>query len=358
MAKIVFVIGSLGKGGAERVISILANNLNQRGYHVSIILVYENRIDYPINEKINIVCLNNYISSNYIVRIPSRVRYLRKIIKKMNCNLVISFLTEINIYSIVSLLFTHIPLIISERNDPYHDPHQKLLRFLRKVSYKYADGIVYQTEDAKRFFKRLYIKNRIIPNPIIENLPTHNKLNKRNNKIVTFCRLTEQKNLKMLINAYDKLPKQLKLEYQLEIYGEGPQKTLLKKYVQEKKLQTRVIFKPFSNNIHEEIINASLFVSTSDYEGISNSMLEALAIGLPVICTDCPIGGAKLAITNNYNGILVNIRDEETLTKKIKLLLENEDIADNISSHYKETREKFSESTIVDNWELFLKEII
>lgn len=355
--KICFVIGSLGNGGAERVVSVLANKLVELGYNVSIILYYSDRVDYYIDKRVNLYVINCNLKNNVILRLLLRLKCLRRYIKSLNPDIIISFLTEINIYTIVSLLNINIPIIISERNDPYHDPKQKIVRLFRNVIYKFSSGIVYQTEDASLYFKKRLdnIPYKIIANPIMDNLPHPDLNNKRDKRIVTFCRLAEQKNIPLLIDAYSDLNINIQKDYILEIYGEGPLKEKLIGYISQKNLQDKIFIKGFSNNIHSKIINASLFVLTSNYEGISNSMLEALAIGLPVICTDCPVGGARLAIKNNYNGILVEVNNKNQLVENIEKVLNNQEFMYAISSHYLETRKKFSTDTIVKEWNDFIK---
>ena len=357
MKKIVFVIGSLGIGGAERVISILANYFSKNGYDVSIILFYQhNRIDYVLDKDVKIIPV--VAKGNKLSRILSRVTSLRKIIRSIMPDIVISFLTEINIYMIIAMAQMSVPLVISERNDPKNDPKQKLLRILRWVTYKRSNGIVFQTEQAKDYFSHLKIKSTVIPNPITGKLPNACAYVNRQNTIVSVCRLTKQKNIPMLIEAFSRLPEAIKASFSVEIYGEGPLKEELQALVDIKGLTQSVLFKGFSKNIHEDILKSKLYVSTSDYEGISNSMLEALALGIPTICTDCPVGGARLAIQNNYNGVLVEVGDIDQLQNAMLRVLTDKSFSISISSHFMEIREKFSEKNIIMLWENFIEEIL
>lgn len=98
-----------------------------------------------------------------------------------------------------------------------------------------------------------------------------------------------------------------------------------------------------------------IHVSSSDYEGISNSMLEALAIGLPCICTDCPVGGAKMVIKNNINGILIPVGDQKALEQKMILLAENDELIEKLSQNAVKIRTKLSISNIADEWISFIE---
>ena len=153
----------------------------------------------------------------------------------------------------------------------------------------------------------------------------------------------------LLIDAFEKVRKKYK-DYKLVLYGDGILKKQIENYIKEKKLTDSIVLKPFDKEVHNKILKSAMFVSSSDYEGISNSMLEAMAIGLPTICTDCPCGGARMIINNGINGILVNVGDKEELSKKIILLIENKEIANKISLNGIKVRDDYSEEKISQLW--------
>ena len=122
-------------------------------------------------------------------------------------------------------------------------------------------------------------------------------------------------------------------------------------------LEDKVVLKGFSNNVHKEIVNAMMYISSSDYEGISNSMLEAMAIGLPTICTDCPIGGARQVIKSQDNGILIPIGDVSALTNAMFKIVENKDFRDFLSTNAIKVRQIYDMENICREWEKVLNEI-
>ena len=179
----------------------------------------------------------------------------------------------------------------------------------------------------------------------------------REKRIVNFCRIEAQKNIKLLIDAFELLQKRMQ-GYVLDIFGEGEEKERLIKYVKDKKLSELIQFKGYSNDIYKEINKCSLFVSSSDYEGLSNSMLEAMALGLPVICTDCPPGGAKTVIETGQNGILVPVGDVQKLADAMFNVLSDNKLKRTLSKNAVEIRQRLDVKNIADKWEKYIEEKI
>lgn len=230
------------------------------------------------------------------------------------------------------------------------------LSALRNFVYKRCEGLVYQTSGAKDYFSNIVkCKSTIICNPITSTLPKRYE-GKRDHRIVNFCRIEPQKNLKLAIDAFNLIRNEFP-DYTLEFYGDGSQRPELEKYVGNLQLGNRVIFHGYSPSIHKEIIKASLFVSASDYEGISNSMLEAMAIGLPTICTDCPPGGAKSVISNGINGVLVPVGDTEKLADAMRMVLKNEPMQIDMSKKASLLSESLKPSVIAKEWLNFADEV-
>ncbi|HII4433465.1 glycosyltransferase [Clostridium perfringens] len=352
---ITFIIGIMGNGGAERVVSILANYFINENIDINIITIYGDKIDYELDNRIKyypIVCKGKIKLFRYIERILK----IRKNIKRANSDVVISFLADVNIQTLIASIFTRNKVIISERNDPYNDPSNKYIRKFRDIIYKLGDGFVFQTVDAKNYFsKKIKGKSTIIENPIKNNLPQR-YTGLRKKEIITISRLNPQKNLKLLIDSYYLISKEYS-DYILIIYGEGELRTELQEYVVELGLENKVRFPGFEKNIHSKIVDSSMFVLSSNYEGISNAMLEALAIGVPVIATDCPIGGAKMNIQSYKNGILVPIKNKVELYKAMKEIIENPELAENLSKNSVCIKEKLKEEVICKKWLSFIETV-
>lgn len=353
MRKIVFITGFLSDGGAERVISVLAKQLAGLEYKVEIITIYGDKNDYMNDERISIhpiVIKTNKKSINVF----RRIYILRQYIKKIKPDIIVTFMAIVNLYTILSQAFLKTKLIISERNDPYQNPELKILRKIRNFLYRYADGYVFQTPDAKKYFlnKKIQKKGIVIPNPLISNLP-YWKRGKTEKTLISACRLTEQKNLPMMINAFEDIKKDYP-EYKLKIFGIGKLQTELQNMINKKGLNNHVILAGFSNNIHKEMANSEIFVISSNYEGISNSMLEALAIGVPVISTDSPIGGARMFISNNKNGLLTEVGNTNQFYNAIKRLLNNPKFAESLSGEAMKVREYLAPEIVANQWDEYI----
>lgn len=355
--KITFVLNNLGAGGAERVVCNLSDKLVERGYNISIITARESNQFYEINPKIDIEsCYNK--GGNKIIRFLNLIIDLRKKIKESNSDIIVSFISVVNIYSILANAFRKTPIIISERNNPYMYPSELYFRVLRKLLYNFSDGFVFQTSDAKEYFnKRIQTKSIIIQNPVVLNVAEKNDCIRRENIIVSVGRLDKQKNHKMLIDAFSKICMEFE-NYSLIIYGEGNEREKLEEYIEGKNLNNRIKLPGTSNQIHNQIKNASLFVLSSNFEGMPNALMEAMALGIPCISTDCPIGGPKELITHEENGLLVPVGNSEILSESIARLLSDKGLSERLSKNAMEIFETNSLDNITKLWESYISKVI
>lgn len=353
--KISFVIGSITGGGAERVISVLANSFSSRGHDVSILAIIEDNVGYELDSNIKYYA-NQSKESKKLKRIKVRYNFLKKNIEKINPDIIVSFTTEINIYTLIANLRLNAKTIISERNDPQRDPPSKITRIIRNLVYNLSNGYVFQTEDAKEYFsKSIQSRSAVIPNPLKKNLPKRYD-GERKKEFVTVARLAKQKNLKMLIDAFSLLCLE-ESGYILKIYGEGPLRADIERYILEKNLNDQVFLMGFEKDVHSKILDATAFILSSDYEGISNAMLEALAIGLPTISTDCPVGGARMFIKPRVNGLLVPVGDTEALYRGMREIVNNIEFAEMLSKNSIYIKNELSEQKICMLWEKEIKNI-
>ena len=227
-------------------------------------------------------------------------------------------------------------------------------KFISKY-YARADAVVFQTPDAQAAYpSNISVKGKLISNPIKPNLPLPYK-GERRKVINTFCRISREKNLPLLLEAFLQVHKK-HLDYQLHVIGDALNPDgeailiKLKQYVTSHCLEQIVSFLPFSANVHQEILADAMFINCSDYEGMSNSMLEAMAIGLPTICTDCPIGGAHQTITDHENGLLVSVGNAQALANAMCEIIENPELAQRLSANGTRIRDKLNVKTIAGYW--------
>lgn len=352
MRPIIFVTVSMGGGGTERVISILANYYCQKNIPVTILMIADNRVAYKLDERIQIVNVSEATGGSLIGRIK-RVTGLRKHLKSNPEARVIAMGTVTAMFTLLAKMGLKRDVVISERNDPNrlnHKPISKSAKLLRNFLYQRAKAIVLQTEDVKDCFPECLMKKSVvIPNPLSTELPEAYVNTNREKTVVTAGRLTEQKNHKLLIDAFCKFHKGHP-DYKLNIYGKGELEEELKNYVQKIGMKEHISICGFCDDLYTELQSNGIYVSSSNWEGISNSLIEALAFGIPTIATDCPVGGSRMFIRNMENGILIKTEDETALIEAMNKIADDKVFAERLSEKAIAIRTQLSAEKIADEW--------
>lgn len=286
--RIVFVCDTMGAGGAERVISTLSNEFVKRGNNVAIIALSSrsNGSFYKLDKEITLD--EAFKTESKQLRFFKKSKHLRRIIESYKPDVVVSFLSYVCIYTWWALRKTNIPFVVSERNDP--NQRNTIKQYLLNRSFKKASMCVFQTQEALEYYKKI-VQNKsiIIYNPINVSISS-NYVPEKNNQILYVGRFNEQKNIFMLIDAFDIFLK-TNHNYYLKMYGDGPLKDSIKDYLQAKNLNDAITLMPNSNSWQIDEQKSKLFVLPSKYEGMPNALAEALCLGIPSVSTDCPIGG-------------------------------------------------------------------
>lgn len=346
--KVIFVIPQMSGGGAERVISILANNFVKKNIDVEILMTAGSNVDYALNDRVSLETVGGETQGSPL-KMLGRIRKMSQHfgLPENKDAVIVSFGPGTSGYVVLSLMGRKRKLIISERNDPDACPHPHL----RNIVYKKADKLVFQTYMARDAFpSALSRKGVVIPNPIRPDIPNVIK-GEREKTIVAVGRLEKQKNYPMLLRAFEIFHKDFP-DYTLHIFGRGSLEEELKKMAYEELTfsDTSVIFEDFCNDVNERVKNAGMYMLSSDYEGISNAMIEALAMGIPTVATDCPIGGSAMCIRSNENGILVPTGDYKAMANAMKRIAEDDIFAEKISNEAVKIRKDYNEDTVSDKW--------
>ena len=392
MNKTIYIIlYTLSLGGAERHASSIANYLVERGYEVKIILLHDSIIDYVLQDKVEVVALSDikYPASVQSAKVSlmnkarlkiyekssqKRHNYLDKklyienlYLKKLDYffsqqesierSIIVSFMTIPNIITSVLKKKFKYKLVLGEFTSPQYEFEASAPENLMKKKYfPAADGFVFQTYEQEEFYSYLTdVKKEVIPNPI-ENISIEPYTGIRKKEVVNYCKHVKAKNLPLLIEAFARLVKEYP-DYKLVIYGDGPEFKNTEKCVVDHELEEKVFLKSYAKNVLELVRESAMFVSSSDREGISNSMLEAMAIGLPTICTDCPAGGPKMFIEPNVNGLLVPVKDSKALYQAMKYMIDNPDKAEAMSKNAVEIRNTLEKNKILKQWFHFISSI-
>lgn len=349
--RVLFVVDSFAEGGAGRVVARLTQVFEKKGNAVAVLPVFDNTIIYPVAQNAKVYkTFDNPLAESVL----KRSKLIRDCAKDFKADTVIAFLTYINIYAVIAGFGQKWKTFISERNNPYVDPQNQKLRTIRKFVYPFANGLICQTPDAKEYFSRfIQRKSAVIPNPVSEEIPNP-YTGKRTKRIVSAGRLTKQKNYYLAIDAFAKIADKYP-EFTYEIYGQGEEHDRLTDYIQKSGLNGRVLLKGQSSHLMEDINNASVFLMSSDYEGMSNSLIEALAMGIPVISTDHPIGGAKMLITDQLNGLLVPVNNVDKMAEALDKVLGNPAFAQSLSSNASAIKDALNIDAIGEQWIQFVK---
>lgn len=354
MKKICFVMPNMSGGGAQRVVSVIANELSIEGYDVSILITNKNIIEYDLNK--NVILKVGCNSKNNGAK--AQIQVIRKEMKKNPDTVFISFLDNQNVFTVIASLGLRNKVIVSQRNDPHQAfQDRKYMRQIDRFLYTLADSAVFQTKDAMEYYPKIGKKKyKIILNPLNNNLPERYD-GKRAKKVVTVCRLNKQKNLPLAIDAFNQF-RMSHLDFVFEIYGKGELEQELKNYVSSLGLNDSVVFKGFCTDVHERIIDASMFLISSDYEGLSNSMIESMALGIPTIATDCPIGGARMVINSGINGYLVPVNNKEKIVEAMSRIADDSKLAEQLSNNAYKIREQLSVDRICLEWRNVIDEML
>lgn len=357
MKKIMFYINTLRRGGAERVLSNLANKFSENGYRVIVVTSYADSNEYDLFDSVKRYKLTKKgKKDNILTRNVNRVLKLRYLIIKENPDVVVSFMAEPNFRAVISTAFLKIPLVISVRNDPDKEYNGKINKLLAINLFKKVNGCVFQTEDAKKWFpQKIQNKSRIILNQVEEKFYNKKCLGPRCD-IVSVGRLENQKNHKLLIKAFSMIESDFN-DDKLKIYGDGRMLEELELYAESLGISNKVKFLGSVSNIQNEINKAKLFVLSSDYEGMPNALMEAMAMGIPCISTDCPSGGPR-ELFRGDGKYLVCVNDAVGLAKKMRQFLANEKLLDEVSNEMRKNAEKFKPDIIFEEWEDYLTSIV
>ena len=352
MKKIALYINSLAFGGAERVMCNLANQFSENEYEVFLITSFQSKKEYSYAKSVRRIYLNDRKISGFLKRNVFLTWRLRQVLNTEHPDVLISFMAEPNYRAILASLGLKNKVIVSVRNDPDREYPGVLKRCLAKALFQAADGIVFQTEDAKKWFpKTIQKKSEIIFNQVDDRF-YEARFSGARHDVVTTGRLTEQKNHKMLIRAFasitDRIPDNL------IIYGEGNLRSELETLISERNMENRIFMPGSTADVAGAIASAKVFVLSSDFEGMPNSLMEAMAMGIPCISTDCPCGGPKLLFGDSLSDRLVPCGDEISLSRQLEaLILQNAD-----GNTERQLAEQFKPEKVFRKWVTYVEDIL
>ena len=363
MKKIVFHLNCLEQGGAERVVTNLSAQFAREGYEVIIATEWEAENEFKLEPRVKRIHVGLGLTDetkSRIVKYFIRISNLKKMLLQEKPDILIAFAHKANYRSLMATLGTSIPVVIAIRTDPVGHYDALSDKLLIPWLFPKASGCVFQTEGQRDFFPAyLQKKSRIILNPVNEKYIGRQPVTERNKTISHVSRLVDFKNQPMLIRAFAKVHQKYP-EYDLKIYGgdsyDGT-KEILEACIREHSLEKSVHLVGASDNLPEEIESTAFFAFTSDWEGLPNALMEAMALGLPVIATDCPCGGPKTIIRHGSNGHLIPVKNEHALVEAMYYLIEHPEYANALGTEARKLGEITNASAIYEQWKDYVESI-
>lgn len=359
--KLAFYIGSLNKGGAERVFVNLAEYFLNQDYSVLMVTQYKKEDEYTLNQGIKRVISDitpQETTKSRIVNFYRRMRRLRRIWKTEQPDLVLSCVGKNNFMTVVTTMFTKTKPVVSVVGEAREEYPNLIMKILADILFPYASGVILQTERSKSFFsKRVGKTSVILPNSLNPLFIRERFRGEREKRIVSVGRLDANKNHEMIIRAFSSLAK-LYPEYTLTIYGEGELHGYLQDLIDSLGLAEKVFLPGIIPNVADNIEKAALFILASYSEGISNALIEAMALGLPVIATDVPSGGTVELITHRVNGWIIPPGDQNALEEAVNAILSDGGLADSLGNEAAKIQKRLAPDKVNEEWKQYFESII
>ena len=347
MHKLFISIGTLTSGGAERVVSILTHPFAENFDQVEILLWHHAPVHYELDSRVKVTYLPVLSGSENRLK---NCRYFRNSVKKQQPDLLLSFLTPFNMLTIVSLWGCRIKTVVCERNDPHFLKGGRMMEWIRNFLYRFADGALVQTNYGLACYPS-YIrkKMKVIYNPII--MPSvllgRALQTPKENLFVSVGRLEPQKNQEMLIRAFARFCNNHP-EYRLTIYGEGSLRNELERLISNLGLQEKVMLPGSCKDVWQKLLNAKAFLLPSNAEGMSNALIEAMCLGLPVVSTK--VSGSTDLIADGVNGYLIELNDEDAMVHSLDMIANNEERMKLVGQNAVKLYDKLNCTSIANEW--------
>lgn len=321
MKKYLFIVPSLASGGAERAVSNFASELARQGEAVTVLIYFRMKDEYDIAKNVKLRVLSEgdmgaYNKMGYL----QKIKKIRNIIINESPDYIIPFLFQVTVHTMLAGYGYHEKIINTIRNNPAQSPENVVMRFIRDRIICHSTKVIVQNEQQRQYFpSRIQKKIFVLRNAVDESLFS---LPRENDdefyRIVALGRLVPQKNYSLFVEAFFRVS-QIYPDIRGEIYGEGPDKETLERLIIDYNLSDVLELKERTNDVKRVYTHADVYVLTSNYEGMPNTLIEAMAAAIPPISTNCPTGPSDL-IVNMKNGILVNCNKVDELVEAISYM--------------------------------------
>jgi len=357
--RVLLVIGSLECGGAQRALIQMANHWKGLDWDVTLTTWSGSEVPdfYEVDPRIDRVALTPHLTSVRASRFAAirsilfRMLRLRRLVATKEPDAVLSFIDVSNVLTILSTVGMPVRIVVSERTNPSQNKTvSPFWKGLRRLTYRWAGEVVVQTSDAARWIDiECGVRSLVIPNGI-RRMPGVDVL--RAPLILTVGRLSREKGVDAVLRAFA-LATRKESEWRLVIVGDGPERSALIALRAELNLMERVEFAGQVHDVETWLARAGFVVHASRREGFPNVVLEAMAMGVPVICTDCPSGPSDI-IRDRINGRLIPVDDVDALSDAMTELMESRDVRLRLAGEALKVRETYDLNMIMDRWSTVL----
>lgn len=367
--KLALVISSLGGGGAERVMTVLARAWADQGNDVTLITLAPRHHDkYPLHPAVKRIALDVAGSSSNLVSAIGnnfiRIRTLRAAIKRCKPDAVVSFMSNTNVLSMIAAAGLRVPVVISERVFVQAQPPRGVRSLLYRLLYRRAAAVVAQTRRAAHDIeRRAGCTTLVIPNPIwpertrpaADAPEPSTPAEPTGRTLLAVGRLTPQKGFDLLLAAFasiaDRHP-----DWNLTILGEGLERTRLAEAVASRGLGGRVALPGFDSDVRAAMRRSDLFVLSSRFEGFPNALLEAMSEGMACASFDCETGPREL-IRHGVNGFLVPAENASALAAALDALMQDGDLRARLGARAREVHSLYSLPVVIGQWNALLESV-
>jgi GalNAc-alpha-(1->4)-GalNAc-alpha-(1->3)-diNAcBac-PP-undecaprenol alpha-1,4-N-acetyl-D-galactosaminyltransferase len=363
--KIIFLVSSLGAGGAERVATTLCNAWAARGDQVTLVPTFSGggKPFYEVSNNVKLIYLADLVGStgktplNYIRRLFA----LRSLIAREKADVVISFLPNVNVAAIVSSASLSVPVICCERSDPSVRNLSFFWKMACRFAYRYADVLVVQTNAVANSIGNIFphLKEvRTIANPLPNGVISLKKevASGTQKALLSLGRLSDVKQVAAILNAFASVASDHP-DWVLHIYGDGPLRAQLRSHIYTLCLQNRAFLMGRTDTPWQVMAKADAFVMASKYEGFPNALLEAMAIGLPCVTFDCPSGPREISMDGKV-ALLVSLNDEQALAQALQQLMGDADLRQTLGENARASViERYALDNILQQWDALFVEV-
>ncbi len=361
MKKIAFHLNCLAMGGAERVVTNLSAQFAAEGYEVTVATEWEEEEEYTLDEKVRRVPVGltrEEEGRNRVVKMFLRLLRLRQFVKEEKPDVLIAFAKKANYRALLATIGMKQKVVACVRTNPTGHYDRPGDFFQIRLLFRRAAGVVFQTKGQRDFFPE-FVKNKsvVILNPVNSKYIGLPRVTKREKEVVHSGRIVYFKNHELLIRAFARVHEKHP-DYVLKCYGSDSGDGTWEKAercIKELGAQGYVKLMGGSDELEKQLPKASVYAFTSDWEGLPNAVLEAMAMGLPVVATDCPCGGPATVIKDGENGLLIPVGDEDALVKGINRLIEDRDLAEQLGENARKISEIASSKAIFKQWKDYLE---